>query len=113
MSVSWVVGSWETTLCLTQACIPPWILAESLADSNCSTNVCYVNKQGPYFEMVGWHHRLSGCKFEQTPGDSEGQGSLAYCSPCVHKESDMTEQLNSNFLHTVNLGMDREMRCPE
>ena len=26
--------------------------------------------------MVGWHHQLSGHEFEQTPGDSEGQGSL-------------------------------------
>ena len=26
-------------------------------------------------------------EFEQTPGDSEGQGSLAYCSPWGHKES--------------------------
>ena len=25
-------------------------------------------------EMVGWHHRLNGHKFEQTLGDSEGQG---------------------------------------
>ena len=25
-------------------------------------------------EMVGQHHRLSGREFEQTPGDSEGQG---------------------------------------
>ena len=32
-------------------------------------------------EMVGWHPRLNGCEFEQTPGDSEGQGSLACCSP--------------------------------
>ena len=31
-------------------------------------------------EMVGWHNRLSGHKFEQAPGDSEGQGSLACCS---------------------------------
>ena len=30
-------------------------------------------------EMVGWHHRLNGHKSEQTPGDSEGQGSLACC----------------------------------
>ena len=28
-------------------------------------------------ELVGWHHRLNGHEFEQTPGDSEGQGSLA------------------------------------
>jgi len=32
-------------------------------------------------EMVGCHHRLDGHEFEQTPGDSEGQGSLACCSP--------------------------------
>ena len=24
-------------------------------------------------EMVGWHHRLNGHEFEQTPGDSEGR----------------------------------------
>ena len=24
-------------------------------------------------EMVGWHHRLNGHEFEQTPGDDEGQ----------------------------------------
>ena len=28
-------------------------------------------------EMVGWLHRLNGHEFEQTLGDSEGQGSLA------------------------------------
>ena len=45
-------------------------------------------------QMVGWHHRLNGHEFEQTPGDSEGQGSLVYCRPWGRKESDMTEQLN-------------------
>ena len=47
-------------------------------------------------EMVGWHHQLTGHEFEQTPGDGEGQGSLACCSPWGHKESDTTEQLNNN-----------------
>ena len=28
--------------------------------------------------MVGWHHRLNGHEFEQTPGDGEGHGSLAF-----------------------------------
>ena len=42
-------------------------------------------------EMVGWHHQLNGHEFEQTPGDSEGQGSLACWSPWDCKESDMTE----------------------
>ena len=32
-------------------------------------------------EMAGWHHRLDGHEFEQTPGDGEGQGSLACCNP--------------------------------
>ena len=27
-------------------------------------------------EMARWHHRLNGHEFEQTPGDSEGQGNL-------------------------------------
>ena len=32
-------------------------------------------------EMIGWHHRLDGHKFEQAPGVGDGQGSLACCSP--------------------------------
>ena len=32
-------------------------------------------------EMVGWHHRLNEHEFEPTSGNSEGQGSLASCSP--------------------------------
>ena len=32
-------------------------------------------------KTVGWHHRLNVHEFEQTPGDSEGQGSLVRCSP--------------------------------
>ena len=42
-------------------------------------------------EMVGQHHQLNGHEFEQGLGDGEGQGSLVYCSPLGHKESDMTE----------------------
>ena len=45
-------------------------------------------------EMVGWHHRFDGREFEQAPGVGDGQGSLVYCSPWGHRESDMTEQLN-------------------
>ena len=45
-------------------------------------------------EMIGWHHQLDGHEFEQAPGDGEGQGSLACCSPWGRKESDTTERLN-------------------
>ena len=45
-------------------------------------------------EMVGWHHQLNEHEFEWTPGVGDGQRSLACCSPCGCKESDMTEWLN-------------------
>ena len=50
-------------------------------------------------EMVVWHHRLDEHEFEQAAGVGNGQGNLACFSPWGHKESDMTEQLNSNKLY--------------
>ena len=47
-------------------------------------------------EMVGWYHQLNGHEFEETLGDSEGQGGLACCSPWGQKEMDTTEWLNNN-----------------
>ena len=38
--------------------------------------------------MVGWHHWLKEHEFEQSLGDSEGQGRLARCSSWGCKESD-------------------------
>ena len=40
-------------------------------------------------EMAGQHYWLNGHKFEYTQGDTEGQGSLACCSPWGPKELDM------------------------
>ena len=53
-------------------------------------------------EVSGQHHQLDGPEFEQAPGDGEGQGSLACCSPWGRKELDMTELLNSNNQLTEN-----------
>ena len=47
--------------------------------------------------MVGGYHGLSGHKFEQALGVSDGQGSLACCSPWGLKESDTTERLHFHF----------------
>ena len=47
-------------------------------------------------EIIGWHHWLNGHEFEQTPGDGEGQGSLACHSPRGHKELDTTYWLQNN-----------------
>ena len=44
-------------------------------------------------ETIEWHRRLNEHEFEQTVGDSEGQGSLECCSPWDHRELDTTEQL--------------------
>ena len=48
--------------------------------------------------MVRWHHRLSGHEFEQTLGDSEGQGRLACCSPWVCKKSNQTATEQQQFI---------------
>ena len=40
-------------------------------------------------EMAGWHHQLNGHEFGETPGDREGQGSLACCSPWSRKVLDL------------------------
>ena len=51
--------------------------------------------RGQQDEMVGWHPPFNGHEFEQTLGNSKGQGSLTFCSPWwgmgggCHKESDM------------------------
>ena len=54
-------------------------------------------------EMIGWHHWLNGYEFKQTPGDSEGQGSLACCNPWDGKEPDMTERLQPRGLQHTRL----------
>ena len=51
-------------------------------------------EKGRQDAMVGWHHWLNGCEFEQALGIGDGQGSLVFCSPWGHKELDMTERLN-------------------
>ena len=57
-------------------------------DPDAGTDKRQVEKGTTEDEMVGQHHRLGGCEFEQTPGDGEGQGSLEFCSPWGHKELD-------------------------
>ena len=56
-------------------------------------------------EMVGWHHWLNGHKFEQAPGDSERQGSLACCRPWGRRVGQgwaTEQQHNIAILVTIN-----------
>ena len=59
-------------------------------DPDAGTNWGQEEKRVTEDEMVGWCHWLNGHEFEQTPRDTEGQGSLVYCSPRGHKLSDTT-----------------------
>ena len=54
--------------------------------------------------MVVWHHPRNGHEFEQDPGDGEGQGSVACCSPWGRKEPDMMERLNKNNRFSFQTG---------
>ena len=51
--------------------------------------------------MFGWHHLLDGHEFEQAPGVSDGQWSLACCNSWDRKELNMSEQLN--WLAEINI----------
>ena len=48
-------------------------------------------------EMVGWHQWFNRYEFQQTPGDSEGQGSLECCSPRGGKELDTLSRWTSKW----------------
>ena len=50
-------------------------------------------------ETVGWYHQINGHEFEQSPGDSVGQGSLAYYSPLGQHRHDLTTE-QEQFIKT-------------
>ena len=50
----------------------------------------------PLFGGKIGHYGLNGQEFEQTLGDSEGQGSLVCSSPWVAKSWGTTERLNDS-----------------
>jgi len=47
-------------------------------------------KRASQDEMAGRHHRCNERELGKTPGDGEGQGGLACCSPWGRRGSDMT-----------------------
>ena len=114
--LNWVF--WGPSLCLRHFCSPStlycaWWTLGSLIHSFCRylQNVCYKpgamqeeEKGTTEDEMFEGHCWLNGHEFKQTPGDGEGQGSLACCSPQSHKESDTTEWLNNNTGAMLVLG---------
>ena len=53
----------------------------------------------------GITNSMDGHQFQQTLGDSEGQGSMACYSPWDCKESDTTEQLNKKSKDSLHLSI--------
>ena len=51
-------------------------------------------------EMIRQHHWINGHQYEQTPGDSEGQGSLCAAAHRITRVGDnlVTEQQQQNYI---------------
>ena len=51
--------------------------------------------------VVGWHHSLNEHEFEQTPGESEGQGSLVHsCLWGCRVTRDLATKQQQNYVTT-------------
>ena len=59
--------------------------------------------------MIRYHHQFNGNEFEQTPGDSESQGSLVCCSSWSCKESDTTQQQQQQIAFLGKGGHSKQM----
>ena len=69
-------------------------------NSFCSAFI-HGEKRAAEDEMTRYHHQLSEHEFEQTPRDSEGNGSIACCSPWDHRvRHDLATEQQQGF----NLG---------
>ena len=57
----------------------------------------YIASNSNYFsKKLDMRFHVNGLEFEQAPGDGEGQGGLACCSPWGHEESDTTGRVNNH-----------------
>ena len=67
--------------------VKKWLIRK---DSDAGEDWRQEEKRATEDEIVGWHHWLNAHEFEETPGDREGQGSLACCSSWGSKDLDTT-----------------------
>ena len=63
------------------------LLVKSCTNKHKAGKDCRQEEKGMTEDKtVRWHHKFSRHELEQTPGNSEGQGSLDCCSPWSRKE---------------------------
>ena len=82
-----------------------WLIGK---DSDAGKDWGQEEKEMTEDEMVGWHHQFNGHEFEQTPGDSEEQGSLVCCmwhmrSQKVRHDWATNNNKRSNFSSLVKI----------
>ena len=74
---------------------PPGVTSQLIGKDSDAEKDWRQEKKGTTEDgMVGWHHQHVGREFERALAVGDGQGRLACCSPCCHKELVMTEWLN-------------------
>ena len=92
---SWVFFGRTDANAETPIILPPhaksWLIGK---DSDAGRDWGQEEKGTAEDEMAGWHHRLDGHEFEETPGVGDGPGGLACCDSWGRKDLDMTEWLN-------------------
>ena len=93
---SWVFFGRNDAKAETPVLWPPhaksWLIGK---DSDAGSNRGQAEKGTTEDEMTGWHHGLDGHEFEWTPGDGDGQGRMACCSPWDSKKRhDWATELN-------------------
>ena len=87
--------------------VKSWLTAK---DPDAGKNWGHEEKGATVDEMVEWHQWLNGHEFEQTPGDSKGQGSL---HAAVHRVAKSWTWLNnSNNKTWCNLVFACSFQCP-
>ena len=88
-NLSWIIYYVEAeTPTLWSNVLKNWLIGK---DPDAGKDWRQEGKGTTEVEMVGCHHWLNGREFEWTLGVGDGQASLVCCSPCDHKESEMTE----------------------
>ena len=97
----------------TDTSAEPWDTAAGYAVGGRGGDLhCTEEKGAREDETDGWRPQLNEHESEQAPRDSEGQGSLAFCSPWGRKDLGATEHRNSNMLIiSVKPGKERRSCC--
>ena len=81
--------------------------ANSLEKTNAGKDWGQKEKGVTEDELVGWHNRLNGHEFAQTPGENEGLGSLVCCSPCGCKETQLSNWITIAKWKNLVLKLDK------